>query len=174
MYILFSVCKKGMRNGTGFQRINTHFLYLEELISNVTSPLVLAPIQQYHQLTRATAKTSSFRLPDHPIGPLPDVLEVGVSGANVKILSLHRLQAGLGSRRSISSPDRDGCSSPGGAATRARGSGRRRAAARFRHRFCPLISRLRAVYGVGGSPICLQIKDRAIGSQRLPLYGALS
>ncbi len=162
-----------MRNGTGFQRINTLFLYYEELISNVTSPLILAPIQQYLQPTCATAKTSSFRLPDHPIGSLPDVMEIGVSGANVKILSLHRLQAGLGSRRPISSPGRDGCSSPGGAATRDRGSGRRRAAARFRHRFCPQISRLRAVSGGRGPPICLQIKDRVIGSQRLPLYGAL-
>ncbi len=100
-------------------------------------------------------------------------MEIGVSGANVKILSLHRLQAGLGSRRPISSPGRDGCSSPGGAATRDRGSGRRRAAARFRHRFCPQISRLCAVSGGRGPPICLQIKDRVIGSQRLPLYGAL-
>lgn len=157
-------------------RINILFIYYEELTSNVTvlSPLILAPIQQYLQPTCVTAKTSSFRLPDHPIGPLPDVLEIGVSGANVKILSLHRFQAGLGSRRSICSHSHDGCSRPGGAATRDRGSGHRRAAARFRHHFSPQISRLRAVSGGQGPPICLQIKDRVIGSQRLPLYGAFS
>ncbi len=169
-YFLFMKRECGMAQAF---RINMLFLYYEELTSKVTSPLILAPIQQYLQPTCETAKTSSFRLPDHPIGPLPDVLKIGVSGANVKILSLHRFQAGLWSRRSISSPSRDSCSSPGGATTRDRGSSHRHAAARFRHRFCPQISRLRAVFGGQGPPICRQIKDRVIGSQRLPLYGAL-
>lgn len=98
----------------------------------------------------ALAKTTSFLLPDHPVGPLSDVLKIGVTGANVKILSLHRLKARLGSRGSIRSPGRDGSSSPGGAAIRARGSGRCRAAARFRHRFRPQISRLCTIVGGGG------------------------